>query len=439
MRKSIIYGLMALVVIHLILAGLFNLSHDEAYYWLYSLRLDWGYFDHPPVVAIIIRLMSFFGHHEMVVRSGFILLQALTIFILLKMVKPEKHLKALCLFLAFPLASFAGLLALPDLPLMFATALYCWCLRGFLQEAKAKNIFFLGLTIALLFYSKYHGILVIFFTIMAAPRLLLRKEFYLVAFVALIGFLPHLYWQYVHEFATLKYHFFERPKADFKLGRLLEYLGIQIALAGVLCGPVVWWEVIKHKRVDDFERSLKFICLGTLAFFFISTISKKFEANWTIFLTVPLIILSVESSLWEKKWVKILFTISLVIVVFGRLLFVATPEQVKVKRLGEFHGWKNWAENVQAKCADPILANTYQMAAKLAFYLKRPEIHALNYHSRKNQFDFWIPNSAYYQTNQVCYITDKAEFQGEEIVTPEGKKVKIVQAFNPASFFKSKP
>jgi hypothetical protein len=29
---------------------------DEAYYWVYSLNLQWGYFDHPPVVALGIKI-----------------------------------------------------------------------------------------------------------------------------------------------------------------------------------------------------------------------------------------------------------------------------------------------------------------------------------------------------------------------------------------------
>ena len=33
-----------------------ELLHDEAYYYIYSQDLAWGYYDHPPVIALMIRL-----------------------------------------------------------------------------------------------------------------------------------------------------------------------------------------------------------------------------------------------------------------------------------------------------------------------------------------------------------------------------------------------
>ena len=39
-----------------------ELQDDEAYYWVFSRYLDWGYFDHPPMIALLIRLgTSLFG------------------------------------------------------------------------------------------------------------------------------------------------------------------------------------------------------------------------------------------------------------------------------------------------------------------------------------------------------------------------------------------
>ena len=39
----------------LIQAGTTELLDDEAYYWVFSQHLDWGYFDHPPMTALLIR------------------------------------------------------------------------------------------------------------------------------------------------------------------------------------------------------------------------------------------------------------------------------------------------------------------------------------------------------------------------------------------------
>lgn len=431
MTKILNLSLLTVLLIHLWLATSFELSHDEAYYWLYSQRLDWGFFDHPPMVGIIIKFFSFLPHSELSVRLGFILLQLASCVLMMGLVPKDRRLLSLILFFAFPLASFSGLFALPDLPLLFMTTLYCFVLKRYLEKNDKFSIVGLGIVISLLLYSKYHGILVIFFTLLALPRLFKRKDFYVVAAIAIICFLPHVVWQYIHDFATLKYHFFERPKVDFSFKRLLEYSSAQIFLAGLLVGPIVWWTIIKNKSQDEFQRALKFICIGTFIFFFISTFSKKFEANWTVFLTAPLILLGIQSAVWDKKVAKILLGISIVIVFLARFLLVFDPSTVKIKRLSEFHGWKNWAQSVDKYCPLPILANTYQIASKLSFYLDKP-VHALNIGSRKNQFDYWNPDPEYYKSNMVCYITDKKQFDGEPIVTPEGKNLKILPSFFPA-------
>ncbi len=438
MTKILNFSFLFILVLHVLIACGFELAHDEAYYWLYSQYLDWGYFDHPPVVAILIKLFSFLPHSEVGVRMGFILVQLCAVMLVMGMVVKSRRWLAMMLFFSFPLASFSGLFALPDLPLLFSTALYCFLLKRYLEKHDAISVVGLSLSIPLLLYSKYHGILVVFFTILALPGLLKRKDFYLIALGSILLFLPHVLWQYKHDFSTLKYHFFERPKVDFSLIRLLNYSATQVFLAGLFAGPLVWWTTFKTPNQDSFLKALKWICFGTFFFFLFSTFSKKFEANWTIFLTPPLIILTLQSALWEKKWVRVLLIVSLIPVFSSRFLLVFNPEVLPIKRLHEFHGWKDWSRTINDKCTRPIMANTYQVASKLSFYLRRP-IHALNFNSRKNQFDYWLQDPVYYLTKEVCYVTDKKRFTGEIILTPEGKTMRIVPDFKPSELKADSP
>ncbi len=46
----------ALVLLRLIVAACTPLAFDEAYYWTWSKHLAGGYYDHPPMVAYVIRL-----------------------------------------------------------------------------------------------------------------------------------------------------------------------------------------------------------------------------------------------------------------------------------------------------------------------------------------------------------------------------------------------
>ena len=46
----------ALVALRLAAAAWTPLTFDEAYYWMWSKHLAGGYYDHPPMVAVVIRL-----------------------------------------------------------------------------------------------------------------------------------------------------------------------------------------------------------------------------------------------------------------------------------------------------------------------------------------------------------------------------------------------
>lgn len=425
MSKNLKISLIILFAFQVIIAANFELAHDEAYYWLYAKNLAWGYFDHPPFVALTIKFFSFLPHSELSTRLGFIVLQFFSLLIVLNLIPSRSHWLATALFFAFPLASFTGLLALPDMPLLFMSAVYFWCLKNYLEKDNSQNTLLLGVCIPALLYAKYHGILLIFFTLLALPKLFKRKSFYLVTLISIILFMPHVWWQYQHDFSTLRYHFLERPSSSFSFKRSMDFLATQLILSGLFAGPVVWWTVLKNKACNDFERVLKVVSVGVVLFFLLSSFSKKVEANWTISLAIPLIILSLRSLLWERKLFGNLIYVSAGICLFARILLVFPPSIIPLKRLAEFHGWKQWSHKVKAECGEKnLMANTYQIASKLSFYLNQ-EVPSLNYHSRKNQFDIWRFDEAY-ASQQVCYLTNKNEFLGTEIMTPENKTLKLV-------------
>src|SRR3981189_3380281 len=65
----------ALVVLRLVAAAWTPLTFDEAYYWMWSKHLAGGYYDHPPMVAYVIRAGTMIaGDTELGVRLVSILL-----------------------------------------------------------------------------------------------------------------------------------------------------------------------------------------------------------------------------------------------------------------------------------------------------------------------------------------------------------------------------
>lgn len=49
-------------IVNALQAYFLGLEGDEAYYWHLSQQLDWSYFDHPPMVALLIRVGESLGH-----------------------------------------------------------------------------------------------------------------------------------------------------------------------------------------------------------------------------------------------------------------------------------------------------------------------------------------------------------------------------------------
>ena len=58
--KLFYYLLGSILILNLLQANFTELIFDEAYYWHYAKNLTFGYFDHPPMVAWLIGLSSFF-------------------------------------------------------------------------------------------------------------------------------------------------------------------------------------------------------------------------------------------------------------------------------------------------------------------------------------------------------------------------------------------
>src|SRR6476620_12648132 len=67
--------ILALVGLRLVAAAFTPITFDEAYYWMWSRNLAGGYYDHPPMVAYVIRAGTLIaGDTELGVRLVSILL-----------------------------------------------------------------------------------------------------------------------------------------------------------------------------------------------------------------------------------------------------------------------------------------------------------------------------------------------------------------------------
>ena len=193
--------LLAWLIINLITAFSTELYPDEAYYWMYSEFLDWGYFDHPPGVALLIKLFSFLGQNELAVRLPSILMMSATLWLTFKLTKVNAHLFFLTAFSIFSLNTIS-FLTLPDTPFLFFGVLFIYVYKSYLENKTLSYSILLGIIGTLMLYSKYHGILIIGFALLSNLKLLKEPKTYLTGIVILVLFLPHLWWQYENDFPS---------------------------------------------------------------------------------------------------------------------------------------------------------------------------------------------------------------------------------------------
>src|SRR5262245_50083426 len=199
-----------------------ELLDDEAYYWVYSKFLDWGYFDHPPMGALLIKMGYSVFQNELGVRLLFLLLNVLSLLLVERLIEKKGSVVFYVIALSLALLQLTGFVAVPDTPLIFFTALFFLCYKRFLQQTSISNTFLLGVVVAALLYSKYHAVLIVFFVLISNLKLFRYYQTYLAGLVALVFFIPHLLWQYQHDWISFRYHLFESNVNSYKFSFTLD-------------------------------------------------------------------------------------------------------------------------------------------------------------------------------------------------------------------------
>src|SRR5215203_2459166 len=149
------------ILLNIVQAIFTGIYPDEAYYWMYSLNLQWGYFDHPPMVALGIKIGESLGHSSLLTRMSAILFSAGSVFFLYKAIRPEllEARRFLIIFLSVIPFHVYGFIATPDGALFFFTAMFFYGYRLYLKKESFENCFFIAVAIIGMVYSKYHAVL----------------------------------------------------------------------------------------------------------------------------------------------------------------------------------------------------------------------------------------------------------------------------------------
>jgi dolichol-phosphate mannosyltransferase len=281
-------------------ALLIELTPQEAYYWNYALHPSLSYFDHPPVVAWLIKAGGvLLGKSELGVRAGGLLLNLLSSWLLYALGKlwfgRKAGLWSALLFQALPLYFVYGVLTTPDAPLVFFWLLTLYLVSIAVREDRPWVWYLAGATLGLCLLSKYSAAFLVpsaFLFLISHPRYrgwLLRKEPYLALLIALAAFGPVILWNVEHGWASFDFQVTDRLSrgTNQPLRRFGEFLLIQLCvtypviLTGLLlssAAPIsLSW---KQRRVKWWFCFLFSIPL--LAFLLLYSFRSLVKANWTL-------------------------------------------------------------------------------------------------------------------------------------------------------------
>lgn len=390
-ERNLFAGIAVLALLaKLLLAAVIPLSADESYYWVWTRHLDFGYYDHPPMVAWLFALGKFlepFGH---AVRWPAVILAHGSIALwgwMLKDAFPERaHLVWLGLFLACPLTGIGGIVVTPDLPLLFFWSLSLFFLFRIAERPRARFFFGLGFALGLGFCSKYHIVLLPLSLLPLLASREIRRTFLhpglvLTFMTGLIFCAPVLGWNSTHDWLSFRF------QLDHGLGSRpfdwrwpLEYLGGE----ALLLFPTVIFAFIRAGVEGPRRKVLWAAAVGPLVFFLLTSFKAPVELNWP-FIAFPAAFALAATTIGRKAfrghmafWT--LAQMALVVSIFvpgGFALHEKLSEPTRFKVLAEL-----------PKTSPPLYASTYQMASSL-WYVSGVPVYKLRGMSRIDMYDAW--------------------------------------------------
>jgi len=386
-----------------------ELLPEEAYYWTYSRHPALGYFDHPPMVAWVIRLgTAVFGHTEFGVRIGAILLglgaSLLLYFTGRLWFSQRAALWSVLLFNLAPIFVGTGLLATPDEPLLFFWLATLYALMMALRTRHTLFWVTAGLMFGGALLSKYYALLLapslLLFLLLAPSRRfwLLRPQPWIALTLALLVFGMVIFWNAQHQWASF---LFQSTRTSSVSERQLVDIGSFWLTQVIILTPLVFGLFVltvargfqRAWRQHD-ERWIFALCFSLPLFliFVAASLRTGIHINWTapsfLSLSVPAASVFLDGADSARRkvalaWragaaVTITSCVLAIIVVLGNFLWNGATV-FAYSRAGGWHELATEVDIATIKLATKtgqqpfvIGSDKYAIAAELGFYMDAP-------------------------------------------------------------------
>ncbi len=285
--------------LRLIYCGQIDLLPTEAYYWNYSRHLDFGYLDHPPMVALLIRAgTGVFGNTEFGVRIGALCCNLVATLFMFRFARnlfgEASAWVAAVLMQTLPFFFLSGMEMNPDAPLTAAWTASLYYLERALLGERGRTWWGVGLCLGLGLFSKYTiallGVSVaIFMALDSRSRIWWRRpQPYGAALLAAAIFFPVILWNAEHDWASFAFQssrrFAEAP--TFGLPLFLVSTFLLLSPTGAVAALIL----LRRRRPShlpneppDRQRAWRFQQIGLgvpLAVFALFSLSREIVVDW---------------------------------------------------------------------------------------------------------------------------------------------------------------
>lgn len=380
-----------------------DLAGDEAYYWDWGRRLDWGYFSKPPMIGWLMGLVGWLTHDaEWGVRGAALVLGTGTLWFLFLLARrlydARTAFLASTLILLTPGNAGLNLFFTIDAPLLLT---WSAALLVFWFAAEKPTCWTRWLTLALIIglgtLSKqmmliFPLIMVIFAAVSPTDRALLKNPRLWIAIVIGMLFLtPNLLWNQHHHWITLEHtkHHFDTKSLNFIgwLERTVEFPGVQALVYSpvtfVALIAIMWLGMRNWRQMQRRERFLLLFCAPALAAFTILALRQRINPNWPAVFYVPAFILA--AAWWNgylpftpapgwRRWSLRIANAMTILVYLGITVLFLSPLKGH-KKLNDLRGWNEVGTQAGAYLAKvPRPNNTFVLtlghrydAAQMAF------------------------------------------------------------------------
>ncbi len=414
-KRNTIVAVALLILWKMYLSATLELHPDEAYYWMWSRHLDFGYFDHSPLIAYAIRLTTLFSQQELWVRFtgilGTVITSVVAWVLTLQMFHDKRIASASVLTLNVLPLTFAGsILITPDIPAFLFWGLAIYLYWQIVATQKAGYWYLLGIAFGLSLLSKYTGVLLapclLLFMLATDERRWLKTIHPYASFLlGFVFFLPVLYWNSEHQWASFAYQLGHGlGGAKYSLGKVLTYAGGQMLVAS----PFIWLFGIYASILYLFRRNkqtlfLSLTYLPIILFFAYSSLKHTAEANWPACAYFSFSILvshylfsggKIKKYLWGFAVLfSLVFSLTAMLHArFGILpLEKISEDAAQADATQFFYGWRELGQELEK---DPSLkfaiAGSHQVGAEISYYTKERIFAYADYANTKvSQFNLW--------------------------------------------------